>query len=91
MLNLIIIIIFVCYFHGEIFFNKKIFFYNNRCPLWTNSLKLHAEEVEKRAKEAKEKLDPKVQLKHDPTKDIPKVRIFLFFYYPNKDKNSNTC
>ncbi|RXG70540.1 E3 ubiquitin-protein ligase [Armadillidium vulgare] len=43
----------------------------NKCPLWSNSLKLHAEEVQKRAAEAKQKLDPNVELVHDPTKDLP--------------------
>ncbi|KAA0187653.1 hypothetical protein HAZT_HAZT000521 [Hyalella azteca] len=42
-----------------------------------NSLKLHAEEVQKRAAEAKKTLDPDVQLKHDPTKDVPQVPDFL--------------
>ncbi|XP_018022152.1 uncharacterized protein LOC108678287 isoform X2 [Hyalella azteca] len=50
---------------------------NGKCALWSNSLKLHAEEVQKRAAEAKKTLDPDVQLKHDPTKDVPQVPDFL--------------
>ena len=40
-----------------------------KCPLYINEEKLHAQEVQKAAKEAKKNLDPKVKLKHDPTKE----------------------
>ncbi|MCL4122660.1 UNVERIFIED_CONTAM: hypothetical protein GTU68_053140 [Idotea baltica] len=54
-------------------------FAHGRCPLWTNSLQLHAEEVQQRAAEAKQKLDPNVDLVHDPTTDLPQVRHRLSF------------
>ena len=41
-----------------------------KCPLYINEERLHAQEVQKAAKEAKKNLDPNVKLKHDPTKDV---------------------
>ena len=62
------------YFHPFVL-NKFIPYYDFRCPLWSNSLQLHAKEVENRAKAAKKDIDPAIDLVHDPTKDLPQVRI----------------
>ncbi|XP_018027113.2 E3 ubiquitin-protein ligase RNF216 isoform X2 [Hyalella azteca] len=43
----------------------------SKCPKYSDSRKLHAEEVKRKAEEAKKTLDPDVQLKHDPTKYVP--------------------
>ncbi|XP_066988324.1 LOW QUALITY PROTEIN: uncharacterized protein [Macrobrachium rosenbergii] len=45
----------------------------NKCPLWSNSEKIHAEEVRDAAKKLKDELDPGIELKHDPTKDLPEI------------------
>ncbi|CAL4140779.1 unnamed protein product, partial [Meganyctiphanes norvegica] len=45
----------------------------DKCPLWSNSLEIHAREVRQRAKELKKNQDPSIALKHDPTKDLPEV------------------
>ena len=41
---------------------------------WSNSLEIHAKEVRQRAEELKKNADPSIELKHDPTKDLPKVK-----------------
>ncbi|XP_068238259.1 uncharacterized protein [Palaemon carinicauda] len=54
----------------------------NKCPLWSNSEKIHAEEVRDAAKKLKDELDPGIELKHDPTKDLPEVPKHLE-HWPN--------
>ena len=41
-----------------------------KCPLYINEEELHAQEVQKAAKEARKNLDPNVKLKHDPTQEV---------------------
>ena len=44
------------------------------CPLWSENTKVHDTEVAKAAQEGRELLEEKnMKLKHDPTKDAPKV------------------
>ena len=41
-----------------------------KCPLYINEEELHAQEVQKAAKEARKNLDPNVNLKYDPTQEV---------------------
>ncbi|KAK7077921.1 hypothetical protein SK128_020266, partial [Halocaridina rubra] len=41
------------------------------CPLWSNSDKIHAEEVRDAARKLRNELDPNIELKYDPTNDLP--------------------
>lgn len=42
----------------------------NKCPLWTDSVRLHGNEVMEAAAQAKNELDPDLDLVHDPTRDL---------------------
>ncbi|KAK8406659.1 hypothetical protein O3P69_007319 [Scylla paramamosain] len=48
-----------------------------KCPLWSNSVITHAEEVRAEVLRLQEELDPSVTLFHNPFQDLPEVRIVV--------------
>ncbi|XP_071539421.1 uncharacterized protein [Panulirus ornatus] len=43
----------------------------SKCPLWSNSEKIHAEEVRDVAVKLRQEMDPKLDLLHNPLNDLP--------------------
>ncbi|KAK4328200.1 hypothetical protein Pmani_001322 [Petrolisthes manimaculis] len=56
---------------------------SSKCPLWSNSEKIHAEEVRDAADKLKKDMDPNLNLVHNPLNDVPEVPKHL----SNKLKN----
>ncbi|XP_042221686.1 E3 ubiquitin-protein ligase RNF216-like isoform X4 [Homarus americanus] len=44
-----------------------------KCPLWSNSEKIHAEEVRDIADKLKQEMEPGLELVHNPLNDLPEV------------------
>lgn len=64
------------FFHEFLFSGVMItcFISLYRCPLWSNSKVIHAEEVRDVAKKLKDELNPSLDLPHNPLDDLPEVR-----------------
>lgn len=45
----------------------------HKCPLWSNCINVHGEEVRRAASQARQELAPGVELVHDPTKDLDNI------------------